>query len=150
MKRFRFRLASYENIKRLQVDELRQALAQRQAQLRAAEDALLELRAALDDCYNGMAQERMAQPDPAVLASLEGYAGLLRQRMQAQAQRILELRRELELAQRRLIARHREKKVLEKLRERQHAEYSLKQQRETQQELDEAARHAHPPDFGDP
>lgn len=147
MKRFRFRLASYENIKRLQVDELRQALAQRQAELRAAEDKLLELRDALDGCYTAIAQERSTRPDPAVLASLDGYAGLLRGRMQAQAQRILELRRELELAQRRLLQRHREKKVLEKLRERQHAEYSLIEQRESQKELDEAARNAHPPGF---
>jgi flagellar FliJ protein len=147
VKRFRFRLASYENIKRLQVDELRQALAQRQAALRAAEDKLLELRAGLDDCYGAIAQERQSRPDPAVLASLEAYSVLLRGKMQAQALQIMELRRELDLAQRRLIVRHREKKVLEKLRERQHAEYSQNEQREEQKELDEAARHAHPPDF---
>jgi flagellar FliJ protein len=147
MKRFRFRLASLENIRRMQVDELRQVLAKQQAALRKAEDELLSQRAALDDTYNGIAQERTNNPDTAVLASFEAYAGMLRKGMQMQAYRVLELRRELDLAQRRLIEKYREQKVLGKLRERQHAQHSLKLERDTQHELDEAARYAHPPEF---
>ena len=149
MKKFQFRLVSLENIKGLQLDELRQALAQRQAAVRAAEDRLLALRAALDETYLALAQERFAQPDMSVLMSLEGYAGVLRNQIQLQAQRVLDQRREMELAQRRLVAKHREKKVLEKLRERQHAEYSQTEQREYQKELDEAASHAAPLQFPD-
>jgi flagellar FliJ protein len=150
MKAFRFRFASVENIKRLQLDELRQALAQRQAAVRAAEDRLLSLRTALDETYVALGQERQRRPDPAVLMSLESYSELLRGQIQLQARRVLELRHELEQAQRRLVAKHREKKVLEKLRERQHAEYSQMEQREDQKELDEAASHATPPHFADP
>jgi flagellar FliJ protein len=150
MKAFRFRLASLENIKGLQLDELRQALAQRQLAARAAEDRLLSLRAALDETYVALAQERIKQPDPAVLMSFESYSSLLRGQIQMQAVRVMELRREMELAQKRLVAKHREKKVLEKLRERQHAEYSQIEQREHQKELDEAASHVKPVQFADP
>jgi flagellar FliJ protein len=150
VKSFRFRLASVENVRQLELDDLRQQLAQRQAAVRSAEDRLLSLRGALDETYVALAQERIRQPDPAVLMSLESYSMLLRTQMQQQTLKILDLRREMELAQRRLVAKHREKKVLEKLRERQHAEYSQTQQREEQKELDEAASHVKPVQFDVP
>jgi flagellar export protein FliJ len=140
MRKFRFRLQSLENIKGLELDALKQTLAAAQAAVRKAEEALLATRDALNDAYNELAALRHAgRTDSTILLSLESYAGLLRDQLRAQAQRVVTLRREMESARAQLVAKHQEKKVLEKYHERQYERYSHKVETENQKDLDETA-----------
>jgi len=147
MRKFRFRLQSLENIKGLELDTLRQQLAKKQAAVRSAEQSLLAIRDALNDAYNELAKLRSeGRTDSTLLLSLESYTVLLRDQLRAQAQRVMQLRREMEEARGLLLTKHREKKVLEKYRERQLAKYSLNVEREEQKQLDETASNAYQQD----
>jgi flagellar protein FliJ len=144
MRKFRFRLQSLENIKGLELDALRQQLAKKQAAVRSAEQTLLAIRDALNEAYNELARMRAGgRPDATLLLSLESYTMLLRDQLRAQAQRVMQLRREMEEARGMLLAKHKEKKVLEKYHERQLAKYSLNVEREEQKQLDETASNAY-------
>ncbi len=143
MRKFHFRLQQLENIRGMELDALRQALANAQAELRRAEEELLDSRAALDNAYNEVGQLRLSHADPMLLLSLESYAGIMRDQVLACAQSVARRKAELREARERLVAKHKEKKLLEKYRERQHLSYSLYTERETQKELDETAKNAH-------
>jgi flagellar export protein FliJ len=146
MRKFHFRLQQLENIRGMELDALRQALANAQADLRRAEEELLNSRSALDNAYNEVAQLRLKRADPMILLSIESYAGIMRDQVLACAQSVARRKAELREARERLVAKHKEKKVLEKFRERQHQSYSQYVERETQKELDETAKNAHHPD----
>jgi flagellar protein FliJ len=140
MKKFRFRLQTLEDLKGMELDGLRQQLAERQTAVRAAEQKLLATRDALNDSYTELARLREAGAyNPAALLSLEAYTVLLRDQLRAQAQHVMQLRREMEAARQALLAKHKEKKVLEKYRERQYEKYSQTTLGEQQKELDETA-----------
>lgn len=141
MRKFRFRLQSLENIRGMELDALRQALASAQADLRRAEQELHDARAALDNTYNEVAQMRLKQADSMLLLGLESYAGVMRDQVLACAQQVARRKQELHEARQRLVAKHKEKKVLEKFRERQHLKHSLYFAREEQKEIDETAKH---------
>lgn len=143
MRKFRFRLQNLENIRGMELDALRQAMANAQAGLRRAEEELLDARAALDSTYNEVAQLRLERADPMLLLSLESYTGVMRDQVLACAQQVARRKAELREARERLVAKHKEKKVLEKYRERQHLKYSQYVERETQKELDETAKSSH-------
>jgi flagellar export protein FliJ len=145
MRKFRFRLQNLENIRGMELDALRQAMANAQAGLRRAEEELLDARAALDSTYNEVAQLRLERADPMLLLSLESYTGVMRDQVLACAQQVARRKAELRAARERLVAKHKEKKVLEKFRERQHLKYSQYVERETQKELDETAKSSHRP-----
>lgn len=140
MRKFRFRLQQLENIRGMELDALRQALAKAQAELRRAEEELLASREALDNAYNEVAQLRLGHADPMLLLSLDSYAQIMRDQVLACAQSVARRKAELREARERLVAKHKEKKVLEKYRERQHQTYSQYIERETQKELDETAK----------
>jgi flagellar export protein FliJ len=143
MRKFRFRLQNLENIRGMELDALRQAMANAQAGLRRAEEELLDARDALDSTYNEVAQLRLERADPMLLLSLESYTGVMRDQVLACAQQVARRKAELREARERLVAKHKEKKVLEKYRERQHLKYSQYVERETQKELDETAKSSH-------
>jgi len=140
MRKFRFRLKTLENLRGMELDSLRQQLAQAQEGLRIAEQALLDAREALNNAYDELMQLRLAQADPTILLSLERYAMIMRDQAVACAQNVARRRQELREARERLTAKRREKKVLEKVRERQFAKYSQYVARQTQKEIDEAAQ----------
>jgi flagellar FliJ protein len=141
MRKFRFRLQGLANLKGAELDALRQEHAAAQAELRQTEGKLLATRAALDATYNELMELRLGQADPTILLSLESYCLVLRDQALALQQRVARQRHELAEAHERLVAKHREKKVLEKYRERKFTEYSQNVQRELQKEIDEAASH---------
>jgi flagellar FliJ protein len=143
MRKFRFWLQGLENIRGMELDQLRLALAEAQAQLRQAEEALLAARQALDDAYNELMQLRTSQAGAAILLGLESYAQVMREQVMACAQNVARRKQELREARERLAVKHREKKVLEKFRERQFAKYSLESERETQKGLDETAQNVY-------
>lgn len=127
----------------MELDALRQAMASAQAGLRRAEEELLDARAALDTSYNEVAQLRLERADPMLLLSLESYTSVMRDQVLACSQQVARRKAELHAARERLVAKHKEKKVLEKYRERQHLRYSQYVERETQKELDETAKNSH-------
>lgn len=143
MRSFRFRLKGLEDIKAMEFDALRQAFAAAREELRRTEGELLAARAALDQTYTELARERVAQADPLLLLSLEGYTVLLRDLVRALTQKTAEQRQQLRQAQERLAQKHKEKKALGKFHERKFAEYSRYVERELQQELDEIAKNMH-------
>jgi|GEM_PF-5841366 len=114
MRKFRFRLQGLEDIKGMEFDALRQAFAAAREELKRAEGDLLNARAAQDATYRELANERTAQADPLILLSLESYGVLLRDQVRALTQKVAQQRRELQEAQDRLAAKHKEKKALEK------------------------------------
>ena len=143
MRKFKYRLQGLENIKGMELDALRQALATAQEKLRRSEEELINLRAALDTTYNELTELRIAQTDPLILISLESYTGVLREQIRAVAQRVTDQREALREAQQHLAEKRKEKKVLEKYRERKLAEYNQYAEKELQKELDETAGNIH-------
>ena len=141
MRKFRFRLQGLTNLKGAELDALRQEHANAQAELRRSEEELLNTRAALDATYSELMDLRIKQADPTILLSLESYSIVLREQILALQQRVARQRQDLAEAHERLVAKHKEKKVLEKYRERKFTEYSQNVERELQKELDEAASH---------
>jgi len=139
MRKFKYRLAGLENIKGMELDALRQELANAQEELRRSQEEVLDLRHALDTTYNELAEMRRGTVDSLILLSLESYTGVLRDQIRAVKQRIADQRAALSEAQERLAEKHKEKKVLEKYRERKEAEYRQYVEREQQKELDETA-----------
>jgi len=142
MRKFQFRLQSLENIKGMELDILRQELATAQAELRRAEEELINAREALNATYNELAELRAHQTEPMILLSLESYAGAMRDQVKACAQRVVQQSDGLRELRDHLSEKHKEKKVLEKHRERQFTKYSQHIERELQKELDEAAKNA--------
>ena len=143
MKKFKYRLEKLENIKGLEVDGLRQELAEAQAQLRKLEQELINFRASLDDTYTELMGLRITQTDPLFLLSLESYASILRDQITKSMQLIATGRQELSERRDKLVKKHKEKKVLEKYRERQELKHSQTNDRLNQSELDEAAQNVH-------
>ena len=141
MRTFKFRLKGLEDLRGAELDALRQEYAAAQAELRRLEDGLLTLRATLDDTYNEIMELRRTRTDPVILLSLEGYTMMLRRRIRQLTGEIATQRQEMAETRERLIGKHKEKKVLEKYRERKFDEYSQYIERELQKELDEAASH---------
>lgn len=139
MRKFAFRLQGLENIKGLELDSLCQELAAAQAELRRAEEDLLTAREALNSAYNELADLRTKRAEPMILLSLESYTGVLRDQQAACGERVARLTCNLRDARERLAEKRKEKKVLEKYRERQFTKYSQYVQRESQKELDETA-----------
>jgi flagellar export protein FliJ len=139
MRKFRNRLEQLEKIKGLELDALRQAYAAAREDLRRSEHELLDLRAALDLTYTELMQLRLAQTDPLILLSLESYAATLREQIRAVSQRVVDKRGALREARENLAQKRKEKKVLEKYRERKLGEYRQAVEREMQKELDEIA-----------
>jgi len=143
MRKFKYRLQGLEDIKGMELDALRQAYAAAQRELRRSEQELLNLRAALDYTYSELMELRIAQADPLILLSLESYAAALREQIRAVSQRIADQRASLQEARDKLAQKRKEKKVLEKYRERKLADYRQYVERETQKELDETAASIH-------
>lgn len=143
MKKFKFRLEKLENIKGLEVDGLRQELAEAQAQLRKFEHDLIDFRESLDNTYTELIGLRMTQTDPLFLLCLESYAGIVREQISKSTQLIATQRQELAQRRDKLVEKHKEKRILEKNRERQQQKHSQTVERLTQNELDEVAQNAH-------
>lgn len=143
MRKFKNRLQGLENIKGLELDALRQAYSTAQEDLRRTEHELLDLRAALDSTYGELMELRLTQTDPLILLSLESYSSMLREQIRAVAQRVADKREALRETRNNLASKHKEKKVLEKYRERKLAEYRQYLERELNKELDETAANLH-------
>lgn len=143
MRRFRFTYEKLEAVRGTELDLARQETAGAEQGLRRAQEKLASTRDTLEQTYEELARLRRLQADPLFLLSMEGYAGLLREGVRTGSVEVLQQSQALDEARLRLTQKHREKKLLEKVRERQHGEYSLYAQREDQKELDETAKHAH-------
>ena len=143
MKKFQYRLAKLENIKGLEVDGLRLELAEAQAVLSKFEQELINYRESLDNTYTELIGLRMTKTDPLFLLCLESYAGIVREQITKSTQMIATQRQELAGRRDKLVEKHKEKKILEKYRERQAAKHSQTVERLAQNELDEVAQNAH-------
>lgn len=143
MRRFRFSYEKLAAVRGTELDLARQETAGAEQGLRRAQEKLASARDTLEQTYEELARLRRLQADPLFLLSMEGYAGLLREGVRTGSVEVLQQSQVLDEARLRLTQKHREKKLLEKVRERQHSEYSLYAQREEQKELDEAAKNAH-------
>jgi flagellar protein FliJ len=143
MRKFQFRLQGLENIKGMELDSLRQEYAQQQAELRRREQELLSARDSLNSTYVEFIKHKLNHTDPVMMLSLESYTLVLRDQLTACQAGVARQRQELSQARERLTNKHKEKKVLEKVHERQFTKYSQYVERELQKELDETASNAY-------
>lgn len=143
MRKFKFRLQGLENIRGMELDSMRQEYTLQQEELRNSEQELLHTRDGLNAAYNELAELRCQGMEPMIVLSLESYTQVLKSQLNACHKRVAGQRQALAAARERLTEKHKEKKVLEKFRERQHSRHSQYVERELQKELDETASNAH-------
>ncbi|MCH7472492.1 hypothetical protein IIA79_06020 [bacterium] len=143
MQRFSFRLEKLESVRGMELDAMRQAMAEAEQRLRQAEEELLMSRNTLELAYDELMKLRLCNADPVVLLSLETYACKRHEHAEGCLRRVDEQGQALLQARDRLTGKHKEKRVLEKYRARQFTEYSRLAGRQDQRELDEAAKNAH-------
>jgi flagellar FliJ protein len=143
MKKFRFNLETVLRVKR-QLEEQRQRdLAVAQAHKDQALAQLGAFESSLRDLNQAQAQRRSAKSiDLAVEAWFHGSHSALSSNIIV-ARQVLATKEELlDAARTRAIEAARERKVLEKLEEKQRLEHQLKSNREEQGFMDEMAQHA--------
>jgi flagellar export protein FliJ len=143
MKKFRFRLKSLEELRSAEVDAARQAMLAAQEELRRAEQRLVTLRESIEKSYGEIARMRSERADAAMVLSIEAYCSLLRQQEQRQQMEVQRLSRRFSELRDELAERHKDKRVLEKYRERLKEEHGLQMALHMQNELDETASKVH-------
>ncbi|MCB1186490.1 flagellar FliJ family protein [bacterium] len=139
MKRFSYRFEGLQNVRGIELDNLRMDMRSIEHQLELAQLQLHEMQAELETSYEEIARLRASRGGTVMLESLNGYTALLRHRLQEQNGLIARRQHELEQARLRVSEKHRETKVLEKHREQQFGIYLQDMERDMQREMDESA-----------
>ncbi|MEZ5339743.1 MAG: flagellar FliJ family protein [bacterium] len=139
MKKFRYRFASLENVRGLELDNLRMELRGAQQKLEEALEQQQNMLGELEQSYDEIARLRASRGVALLQESLGSYTALLKRRLQDQAGLIEKRRNELEQVQQLVSEKHQETRVLEKHRERQFGAYLQEMERDMQRELDETA-----------
>lgn len=134
MRRFRFALAKLHRVRAQQEKLARRGLGAALADLRALENRLADVRSGIEACNGerGSSAQGLAQAVEDGLRRSE--AALLRQQDQAQ--------KNVELARQMYFARRRDLRSIEKLHEARQSEWREECQREEQMEIEEMTRAA--------
>ena len=131
------------------LEQRKQAERQRQREVAAAQHRLLQLQAELDALAAvkraSAKQLRAGKISAAALAAHQRFAAATRQKGATLNRALTEARRDLDAAQLTLVEAAKQRKVMEKLREREHARWVEQIRKHEQAEADEiaAARRAH-------
>ncbi|MCR4400736.1 MAG: flagellar export protein FliJ [Syntrophomonadaceae bacterium] len=139
MKRFEFGLQTKLDVTVTREDQARQELALRRAQLDSEQRRLQALEGEREQCYQRLRQGQQEVLQLDELALVKSYLPRLKERIAAQAERVRRADNEVQAAQERLQELMQERKALEKLRDKEYAEYQQEVLRQEQLVIDEVA-----------
>lgn len=136
---FRFRLAKVLSHRRRLVDAAARDVAAATAEAQAMQARAAAITQRIGDFVAAAAAARTTDLDPRRLVAELGFrTHLERQRLQAEAAAVAAEAR-LDVARRALIDAHRDQQVLERLEEKQRAQWAIDQMHRERRELDEVA-----------
>jgi flagellar FliJ protein len=139
VKRFEFGLQTKLDVTVTREDQARQELALRRAQLDSEQRRLQALEGEREQCYQRLRQGQQEVLQLDELALVKSYLPRLKERIAAQAERVRRADNEVQAAQERLQELMQERKALEKLRDKEYAEYQQEVLRQEQLVIDEVA-----------
>lgn len=139
MKRFEFGLQTKLDVTVTREDQAKQELALRRAQLDSEKRRLQALEAEREQCYQRLRQGQQEVLQLDQLALVKSYLPRLKERIAAQAEQVRRAENEVQAAQQRLQELMQERKALEKLRDKEYAEYQQEVLRQEQLVIDEVA-----------
>jgi len=139
MKHFRFDLEQLLRLKRWREEEAKKALAAEVAALESLKAKLMELQGDLDDVWSNAPGNVGDTVDAAGRLHLLGYARHMGQLISGQEGEIAEQSRRLKEKSDLLMKAMQERKVLEKLKERRHAEWRKQRNKLEYANMDEAS-----------
>jgi flagellar FliJ protein len=120
---------------------------QRQREVATVHHKLLKIQAELDAMSavkrQSAAELRSGQLNAAALAAHQRFAAAMRQKASALNRQIDEARRELAAAQLELVEAAKQRKIMEKLRDREHARWTDAQRKRESREAEEVIRNVH-------
>jgi flagellar FliJ protein len=141
VKQFRFPLAGLEKVRQAREDQARLALARSEAAQRAEEDHIMRLEQEMVHTAKASAREGVLNVDE--LVAEERYLGELRRQRTEALVRLEQWIGAVEQDRQRLLQARKERKALERLRERRYLEFVQEVLREEGQLTDEAGSVAH-------
>jgi flagellar FliJ protein len=126
---------------RKHVEQERQRdLARFQQQMRAAQDELRELDQTMQASLSDVRQNRLVgKLDLGFLAAYRRYIAAIQRKGMVMAQKMALIQRDLDKAQKALAEAAKDRKIIEKLREKQHERWKLEVSRKEAAELDEVS-----------
>jgi flagellar FliJ protein len=126
---------------RKHVEQERQRdLARFQQQMRAAQDELRELDQTMQASLSDVRQNRLVgKLDLGFLAAYRRYIAAVQRKGMVMAQKMALIQRDVDKAQKALAEAAKDRKIIEKLREKQHERWKLEQSRKEAAELDEVS-----------
>ena len=138
MKKFRFRFAAVEKVRKIREDEALRALGIAQKAVQAAQERKEQLAGELAQAMFRRENLGVSSAVPASFFAIEtDYINGHRQRMIWQEQFILRAKRGMEKALRAYLLARRHTHIIEKLKERDHEEFKKKKSKQEQKELDD-------------
>lgn len=140
MAQFQFSLEAVLEQRQRVEDERQRDLAKVRQQMREAQDELRQLDQALQATLADVRSNRLVgQIDLNFLAAYRRYAAAVQRKGTQMAQKMALIQREIDRAQAALAEASKQRKIIEKLREKQEAKWKLEQSRKETAQLDEAS-----------
>lgn len=139
MKAFEFRLQTKLDITERQEDIARVEVAERQKAYQSAVDKLESLIQHMEDLHGMLRQKNNGSLPVQEVIAVKEYQGVLKERISYQRKVVKQAESELEEAQQVLLEIMKERKTLDRLREREYFEYLCEVMRQEQNQIDEVA-----------
>jgi len=138
MAQFDFSLEGVLRHRRHVEQERQRDLARAQQQMRHAQDELRELNQAMQSSLGDVRQNRLVgKLDLGFLAAYRRYQAAMQRKGTGMAQKMVLIQREVDAAQKALAEAAKQRKIIEKLREKQHDRWKQEQSRKEAADLDE-------------
>ena len=143
-KRFRFRLEPLLTLRKRREDQQQRVVAQRLAQLQRSRELLRDLHRRVDDTVVWARQDRRReQLDVGSALQEQRWRWHLQRRIVQQREEIEDIQTGVHEERAELARRSKDRKAIQKLRERQQAEHLANQARQERMEMDEFASQMH-------
>lgn len=139
MKAFEFRLQTKLDITGRQEDIARVEVAEKQKAYQCALDKLESLIQYMEDLHRMLRQKNRSSLSVQEVIAVKEYQGVLKERISDQKKVVKQAESELEEAQQVLLEIMKERKTLDRLREREYFEYLCEVMRQEQNQIDEVA-----------
>jgi flagellar FliJ protein len=140
MAQFDFPLEGVLRHRRHVEQELQRDLAQLQQQIREAQDELRELNQSMQASLGDVRDNRLVgKLDLGFLAAHRRYVAAMQRKGMGMAQKMALIQRDVDKAQKALAEAAKQRKIIEKLREKQHERWKHEQNRKEAVELDEVS-----------
>lgn len=149
MKKFNFRLQRVIDVRETKEKECQRELAKSQFELKKREELLAEEQRELRSSRERLRQALHQSTNIAQLSALDGWRRWKDQAVKIQARHADQQRGVVNVKRKALIQASKEKKILERLKEKRWAEHQALTLQEEQRFLDEVAGRAHKPSSGE-